>query len=276
MPLRLVLLGLLAAIADNGAAEQAGSGCVPVGKPITLPQVREVSGVAVSGNTVWVLNDSGEPTLFRIGASGQTTPVAIANAQVDDWEDLAIAPCRTGDCFYIADIGDNRGTRKNVTLYLVPVGEGGNGAKPADVIHAKYPDQPHDAEALLVTRRSGTFIVTKENPTRVYAFATALNPGETGALTLVRTLPEKLRITGAAASADDRWVALRSNTTLLVYPLDAFLNGGAPTRIDLSNLKEPQGEGVAFGRDGELYLVSEAGKSGSAGTLTRVHCAFIQ
>lgn len=276
MPVRLLLLGLLAAAAGGNAAEPKGTGCVPVGRPISLPQVPEASGVAISGNTVWVINDSGEPTLFRLSASGQVTPVAIANAQVADWEDLAIASCGTGECFYIADIGDNPRTRRSITLYQVPMSESSGASMHADPIQARYPDGPHDAEALVVTRRDGAFVVTKENPTRIYALTTGLNPGESGTLKLVRTLPEKMRITGAAASADDRWVALRSNTSLLVYALDAFLNGGAPTRIDLTNLKEPQGEGVAFGGAGEVYLVSEAGNSGSAGTLTRVNCAFMK
>jgi hypothetical protein len=100
--------------------------------------------------------------------------------------------------------------------------------------------------------------------------------GETGTLALVRTLSEKGRITGAAASPDGRWVALRSNRNLFFYAIDTFLKGGDPVRVDLAAFKEPQGEGVAFGSGGELYLVSEGGGKNAAGMLTRIHCAFIR
>ena len=51
---------------------------------------------------------------------------------------------------------------------------------------------------------------------------------------------------------------------------------GSPIRVDLRHFKEPQGEGVAFGHAGELYLVSEGGGKNAAGVLMRVHCAFLQ
>jgi hypothetical protein len=211
------------------------------------------------------------------------TPVTVAGAEVRDWEDVASASCPSSAktpegeaCLYIADIGDNRGSRQRITIYQVPVpAPGSTSTKTAEAYHATYPDHPHDAEALLFTK-PGTFIITKEVPARVYQFRTSLKPGETSRLTLVRTLNERVRITGAAASADGRWIALRSNSALLLYKTDDFLKGGNPVRVDLSGLKEPQGEGVAFGRGGELYLVSEGGGSNAAGMLTRVHCAFIQ
>ena len=109
----------------------------------------------------------------------------------------------------------------------------------------------------------------------MYRFQTPVKPGEIGRLALVRTLKEKVRITGAAASPDGRWVALRSNGMLFLYRTDDFLKGGEPVRVDLTGFKEPQGEGVAFGgRGGELYLVSEGGGGDAAGMLTRVQCVL--
>ena len=143
------------------------------------------------------------------------------------------------------------------------------------VFHATYPDSPHDAEALLLTRQA-TWIITKDVPPRVYRFQRPVKPGETGTLALVRTLKEAVRITGAAASPDGRWVALRSNGALLVYTADTFDKGGEPVRINLEGFNEAQGEGVTFGQNGELYLVSEGGGKNAAGVLTRVRCAFIR
>lgn len=124
--------------------------------------------------------------------------------------------------------------------------------------------------------RHATFIVTKDVPPRVYRFQEPVQPGGTSKLSLVRTLKETVRITGAAAAPDGRWVALRSNRTLFLYRNDEFLKGGNPVRIDLSALKEPQGEGVTFERGVELALVSEGRGKGAAGMLTRVRCAFME
>jgi hypothetical protein len=244
-----------------------------------LPAVPEASGVAVADGTLWTHNDSGAPLLFRIDASGRTAPVTVVGTEVRDWEDLAVSTCpdSTAECLYIADIGDNREARDRVTIYEMRAPEAGSSSTPpATAMHVRYPDGPHDAEALVVTRKIGAFLITKEPETRVYTFGVSQAPGETGTLKLVRTLDEKIRVTGAAVSPDERWIALRSNTALLIYSLDDFAKGGEPTRVDLRSLKEPQGEGVAFGRDGDLYLISEGGGQDAAGVLMRVHCAFIR
>jgi hypothetical protein len=288
---RGVVVVLAAAVALSAQAPPKSGACTPVGRSQWLPAVPEASGLALAGGALWTHNDSDAPVLFRLDASGRTTPVTVADATVRDWEDLAAGPCAAGTCLYIADIGDNRGARERITLYEVPTPAPGEAStKPAIAIHARYPDYPHDAEALL--RISGSaqlklspaslklspafFIVTKEVPTRIYTFAAPQQPGETATLKLVRTLKEKTRITGGAVSPDERWIALRSNGALLLYTVDDFVKGGEPIRVDLRSLKEPQGEGVAFGSGGELYLVSEGGGKNAAGMLTRVHCAFVR
>ncbi len=275
--MKAVVVVVTVGLAVSAQVSQPVRTCNAIGQPQFLPAVPEASGIVEAGGALWTHNDQGPPVLFRFEAPGRATPVTVAGATVGDWEDIAVGACRGGNCLYIADIGDNRGARERVTIYQVPVPEPGSTSTTAAVaIHARYPDHPHDAEALLITKQIGTFFITKEVPPRVYQFVASQNPGETGTLTLFRTLNEKVRITGAAASPDERWVALRSNSTLFLYRLDDFAKGGSPVRIDLASFKEPQGEGVAFGRDGELYLVSEGGGKNAAGILTRIHCAFIQ
>jgi hypothetical protein len=269
-------IGVVAAACVSGQSQTPASSCEQVGRPQSLQTVPEASGITNAGGVLWTHNDSDAPMLFRLDAAGAATPVSIAGAVVQDWEDLAAGTCRTGACLYIADIGDNKESRERITIYEVPVPEPGvTSTKPVSAFHARYPDRPHDAEAVLSTGQAGIFIITKEASAGVYRFVSQ-NPGEMSTLAFVRTLNEKERITGAAASPDGRWVALRSNSTLLVYTLDDFVKAGNPVRIDLKRFKEPQGEGVAFGSAGDLYLVSEGGGKGAAGMLTRIHCAFIQ
>lgn len=250
--------------------------CKPVGRAQFLPAVPEASGIAQAGGSLWTHNDSGAPVLYRIDGSGRPTAVTVAGSDVRDWEDLASASCSAGTCLYIGDIGDNRGSRERITIYEVPVpAQGSTSTKPSMSLHLRYADHPHDAEALVVTKKLGVFIITKEVPPRVYQIAASVKPGETGTLRLFRTLKEKVRITGATVSRDERWIVMRSNTTLLVFTLDDFAKGGEPIRVDLQGLKEPQGEGVAFGTS-DLWLVSEGGGGDASGMLTRIHCAFIR
>jgi hypothetical protein len=280
----VLALTVAAAACAGGQSQFPANGCVQVGTPQFLADVPEASGLTLAGGVLWTHNDSHAPVLFSVDASGRAAAVTVAGAKVLDWEDLAAGPCpgfaeaTAGDgCFFIADIGDNQESRERITIYQLPVpASGSTSTKPATAIHVRYPDGPHDAEAIVVTRKAGVFFVTKDALPRVYTFAASQDPGETGTLTLSRTLNEKVRITGAAVSPDERWVALRSNRTLFVYTLDDFVNGGEPVRLDLRTFKEPQGEGVAFGSDGDLYLVSEGGGRNAAGVLTRIHCAFLR
>jgi len=255
---------------------QPAPACTPVGRPQLLAAVPEASGVAQAAGALWTHNDSGAPVLFRIDPDRRVTPLVVTGAGAIDWEDIAAGSCSGAECLYIADIGDNRLSRQRVTIYQVAIPPPGSTATAAaHAFHATYPDGPHDAEALLVTR-DATFIITKDVPPRVYRFQSPVRRDETGKLSLVQVLKETFRITAAAASPDGRWIALRSNGTLLVYTSDGFLKRGNPVRVDLSSLNEPQGEGLTFGPGGDLYLVSEGRGKGAAGMLTRVHCAFIE
>jgi hypothetical protein len=46
--------------------------------------------------------------------------------------------------------------------------------------------------------------------------------------------------------------------------------------IDLKTVAEPQGEAVALGAGGEVYVAGEAGPKATAGTFARFACSGIQ
>jgi hypothetical protein len=274
-------LGLISAFltAAGVAAQDKGGSCTPAGAAQYLKDVREASGVAVGRSGLWTINDSGAPVLFRLDATSQAARITVAGAVVDDWEDLAVGQCPAGNCLYIADIGDNNRSRRQITIYRIPEPAAGSASQTTESFHLTYPDQPHDAEALVVLpggAQPQLFIITKEVPPRVYRLSGGLKPGATSTLSFVRSLNEQSSITGAAASPDGRWVALRSNRTLLVFKTEDFVKDGNPVSVDLSSLNEPQGEGIAFGSGNELHLVSESGGDARGGVLTRVHCAFLK
>ena len=85
----------------------------------------------------------------------------------------------------------------------------------------------------------------------------------------------KSRITDGAVSADGQWVALRTRTSLTFYRASELLGGTwrAATRVDLTPLKEQQGEGLALGADNTVFLAGEGGGKNQPGTFARFTCA---
>ena len=248
--------------------------------------IHESSGVAASrahAGTFWTHNDSGDPLLYAVDADGRTAGrVRITGAAVEDWEDVALAPCPAGgDCLYVGDIGDNDAERPSIAVYRVPEPAPGAAASaPAEAIRLRYPDGPHDAEALFVL--SGAIhVVTKgeSGPIALYRAPSSAGPGAEVMLERVRDLSASkvnrpLRITGADASADGRWVVMRTLEAAYVYPAAELAGSGAldPRRVDLKELDEAQGEGIAFAPDGSLVVTSEGGRKKSPATIARLSC----
>lgn len=253
-----------------------------------LPGLTESSGLAASrvAERLWTHNDSGQPVLFTLDASGKTTGrVRLTGATVEDWEAIAVGPCPLGSCVYVGDIGDNRASRRRITVYRFRDMADLPPAVPAtDIYHAVYPDGPHDAETLIVTPGGELFVVTKGDggPVAVYKFPRDLKSGAVHPLERVgepRGAPRveaSDRITDGSASPDGQWIALRTNARLMFYRSADFESGTwrQAASADLRSVGEAQGEGVALGGDGIVYLSGEAGGKLRSGTFARLHCSL--
>ena len=277
---RLVLGGILtAAVLARCLAAAPPPLCTITAGITPLAGVGEASGVAVSRRTpgiLWSHNDSGRASLFAFDDTGNARGrVELTGVSIDDWEDLAAGSCPEGPCLYIADIGDNNRVRPGITIYRVQEPRPDDQTtKPAEAWTMTYPDGPHDAEALFAASGGQLFLVSKEDA-RTTALYRVPAPSGSGIGRLRQVAQLTLaRVTGGAASPDGDWVALRTNTELLFYPAADLIAGKSvqPRRFDLKPLKERQGEGVAFGPDGVIYLVGEG--SGRGGTLATIKCAL--
>lgn len=271
------------------AAMVADEVCAPEGAPVALdPELRESSGVAASRahpGVFWTHNDSGDPLLYAVDASGRTVGrVRVTGAQVDDWEDVSRAPCPGGgDCLYVADVGDNDAARPSVTVWrLSEPAPGDAESAPATALRLRYPDGAHDAEAIFVAG-GALHVVTKgeSGPIAVYRAPAGAAEGGEATLQRVRALSDAKvkkpeRVTGADASDDGRWVALRTLEAVTLYPAAEMTGDGplSPRRVELEGLGEAQGEGVAFAPDGSLVLTSESGGKKGRATLARLACAL--
>lgn len=269
--------------------QASAHGCRITGEPVRLEGLSEASGVAASHrapNVFWAHNDSGDPLLFALDGQGTILGrVRVTGAKVDDWEDIDVGPCPQGWCVYIADIGDNGGTRDRITIYRTPEADLKESAtKPAEVFDARYPDGKHDAEAVFVMPNSDVYLITKGDPGPIalYRFPRPLQTGRVMELERVGPARDSKRVepadrpTAADASRDGRWVAVRT-TRYLMFHRAADLIGGSwkeAFRMDLGSLREPRGEGIALTPEGVAVLVGEGGALSRAGTFARLACTL--
>lgn len=271
-----------------GGAQQT---CRVIGQPMAVPELREASGIALSRRSpgiLWSHNDSGEPVLVAVGADGVTRgQIRVSGASVADWEDIDVGPCPAGTCVYIGDIGDNGASRRNIVIFRVAEpGANDQESLPAESMRLTYPDGARDAESLIVTPDGSMFIVSKgeRGPIAVYRVPGGFSDGANSRLERVATLvetngghrgvPRDHRITGAAASPDGRWIALRTLHSVTFYLASDFTRGDvrAVMRYDVSGIRERQGEGIALGEGGAVWLASEGGGRNRPGTIVRLDC----
>jgi hypothetical protein len=282
--------GVKASVArsEDPPPQDDGVPCRLVGEVHPLPdEVHEASGLALSRGTdglLWTIADAGEPVVVGLGEDGAIRgTVRVTGAEMENWEDIASGPCAGGHCLFVGDIGDNAANRGQVTVYRIPEPDPAAGqSAAAERLHATYPDGSHDAEAMFLDAAGRIYVVTKgeTGPVAVYRFPEAPVPDSVSRLERVLQLTEgpirrNERITGASTSPDGRWVALRSLQTLALYPLGSLTGADSlqrPARFDLSGVREPQGEGVALGSGGSVFLASEGGRRRDPALLSHLTC----
>lgn len=277
----------------------AAGACEVIDADMPLPdEVRETSGLARSTRdpgVFWTHNDAGnDPELFAFDRDGRLIQrVVVTGSELVDWEDLESAPCGDGGaCLYVGDIGDNDAERDHITIYRVPEpGARDTRTAPAEALHARFPDGPRDAEALFAARSGDLYIITKGRAEEIglYRYPAPQRPTGTVTLERVRTLfPAPRdggdRVTAATSTPDGRWVGVRTNRRLYLYPARALLSAGPagagetgtdavePITIDLSPLAEPQGEALAMADDGAVWVSSEADDEGPR--WSRLRCSL--
>lgn len=273
---------LLAALIVAGLAlrphTQAGP-CLVVLGPVTLPDLPEASGLAISRRTpgvVWAHNDSGNAAvLFALDPTGTVRGRVRLPIRTRDWEDISAARCPSGDCLYIADIGDNSLARRRVQIYRVPEPspDDTQTARP-EMFSAAYTDGAHNAEAAFMIG-DDLFVVTKDRRGGLYRSKRPL--GDPGEVTLEHVADLSLDgVTDAEASPDASLIVARTSRETVVYRADDLVRGDTTPRLRVSvqGLGEPQGEGVALDARGMLYLASEGRPWSRGGRIIGLRCTL--
>lgn len=241
---------------------------------LSLPAlVDENSGMAYFRGLIWTFNDSGGPNkLYGINRNGEIqTEVTITNAKNVDWEDIA----HDNDYFYIADVGNNAGNRRDLAIYKVAKkGLSTEGAQTSDasMIKLTYEDQTSynseayahsfDCEAL-ITYGDSLYLFTKdwvEGYTVVYSLSK--EPGE-----YIATKKNKFNarglITGADISADGKHLVLCGYYQFrpFAWLFSDFEPGnfftGSVSYLEMSELLMAQTEGVTFLTNDSIIISCE-------------------
>jgi hypothetical protein len=177
-----------------------------------------------------------------------------------------------------------------VFIYRVPEPDSGATVSArAESMRVSYPDGPRDAEALIVLPDGRLFIVSKgeRGPVALYRVPQPFQNGASAQLERIATLTEAEggnagrvnranRVTGAGASPDGRWIVLRTLYALTFYDAATFTTGNIREAFHyvVNGIRERQGEGVAIGDDGTVWLASEGGGNKRPGTIARLECSL--
>ena len=265
----------------------------PVARPaiagiVTDPALGELSGLAVSRyqrDRYWAINDGGNGNrLVLINGRGHVLrQYRVAGAENIDWEDLASFRWRDRNWLLIADTGDNSGKRDFATFWLLPEPAKNNhqsvleGARP---IHFRYPDAPHDVEAITVDISTQDILLLTKRTVPPVLFRLPLSSVDSKEMTTatrLSPLPNIPQPTESEIIRDGKLSRFRSQTTamaldcngrgLLVLTYDALYRYSRRTGQNWSEalarqrpgrsaiLFLPQAEALAFDQKCKNLLV---------------------
>ncbi len=272
------------------------------GQPVALAQVtdsriNEASGIAASRlnpGCYYIHNDSGcAPCVYLIDRAGCVLlEIRLNGVEARDCEDIALAPGERPGVFdvCVADIGDNKARRRNVSIYRFPEPPlpqrdktaSGPAQTPAVIqVHPtrytlRYANGPADAEAFCVHPRTGDgYILTKRIDGRsiVYKLPAPWNQNEQTLRELCTVeLPMAMIglsriVTAADISPDGRRLAVRCYVNGWEWRLPAGANDQSFDRsftvkpMQLNLPSELQGEALCYSLDGATFLTISEGWS---------------
>ena len=186
--------------------------------------------------------------------------MAVGGAEHVDWEDIAIR----GRTLYVGDIGDNLAQRPDIAVYRFAEPAPGATARATRIV-LRYPDGPHDAEALLVDPRNGTLvIVTKDFGGRsgvyIAAEAAPAQAATLGSASARRSRPATSPPT-AARSSCAATTARSSGPSARSESIATALQARALHRRPPNLFDEGQGEALALTRNGRAFYTVPEGAS---------------
>lgn len=237
----------------------------------TLPVniANEASGVCDSrsmpGN-VWVQEDGDNPNrIYLFSYQGQYKGAVQMPFPNRDWEDISIGPGPEDgkNYIYLPDIGDNLAVYNNtyfIYRFVEPQSLGLN-VSAYDRISFQYPDGSRDAECILLDPATkDIYIVSKrEFNVRLYRLPYPQSVTEIQTAQFIQNLPYQI-ITSGGISPDGKEIVIRNYEVLYYW----YRKDGESIPQTLSRtrdkllpyVRESQGEGFCFDKDGKGYFTN--------------------
>jgi hypothetical protein len=231
--------------------------------------VFESSGLIFLNGKAITHNDSGNmPQLFEIDTVSLaiTRTVTLSNADNIDWEDIA----QDDTYIYVADIGNNLGTRRDLVVYRLPISSFAQAdTVTAEKIEYSYEDQTDfsdsgnsdwDAEAIFVLDQQLVILTKQWKTNGTVAYTIPKLPGTYSAKRLDGFSSAGL-VTGATYNPNTKILYILGYTSVL-EPFVFRASGLSPTAIfggDIIktniDLGFAQAEGITY-TNGNRYLIS--------------------
>jgi hypothetical protein len=255
---------------------------------ISIKKLNEISGIVSSRNNpgiLWIHEDSGNSAqVFAINTRGDLIgTINIEGLAAKDWEDIAIGPCGTEDCLYVADTGDNLAVRQDASVFRL-VEPTIKGKEPfrltvtPEQFLLQYPDGPQDVEALAITPQGFPVLFSKrlDGTSRVFTFPVldstqVVELLDLGTINIGGAKGLPAAVTAADMLPDGSRFLLRAYLLALEFRLPQ----GDLTRLDEAKVVsvpaalELQGEAIAYeNNQGGFWQVSE----GQSPTLFYASC----
>lgn len=232
-----------------GAAPAAAAPEAKTKFSFTDSRIDACSGLATSPKwkgVAFTINDHTPTRVFAINKSDGSTAATmrLSNADMVDWE--AIGADGSGN-LWVGDIGDNKETRSDVTLYeFDPPDPLDTGFYEATSHTLTYPDGAHDAEAMLVDPNSGAIYIATKDPDKGGLYKADPASGDSE-LKRVGDVPPG--VTDGAFSPDGKQFVLRGYETAYLYSSPGKQEGS------FALPKQEQGEAVAYAPSGKALLL---------------------
>jgi hypothetical protein len=293
----LSILHLAAATAAEGVCTR-WSEPAKVGD-LDVKTIMEASGIAVSRlvQRLYHINDGSRPEFHITDVQGNALQtVRLTGFVSQDIEDIGLGACGSNTCLYIADIGDNAVRRESVQIAIVREARTfGAEANPQKVITARYPDGPHDAEAIAIHPSGDLFLATKVRigqqaaPAQLFRLTAAqLAAGGEQNFEAVGTIPIAA-LTESLGQSPRRIVTsmdfAQDGRRLLLLTYDAAIEialGEKPTlpsdwtqgktHLAFAIAALLQSEAIAYDRDGISIVYSTESIRGTAAPLMKQIC----
>ena len=209
-------------------------------------------------NVIWVHNDSGDEAVLY-GVDDRTcatvAELRLRGVQARDFEGLASSVDDEGRAFlWVGDIGDNRDSWSDVSIYRVrePAKLGERSRSPRRW-RFTYPDQPHNAETLMVSNSDDT--------TGVWVATWQLASGGLYSVPLRKGVAIADRVGDVGSLITDGAIHPAGNGYVLRDYLDVHVFQGLPPGRRIAKLALPaqvQGEAITWTADGRgVFIASE-------------------